>query len=280
MSKYLAIFLILGASWAQASALCTESWYRSIDEKVATSDGQGHGPDVGSDEWKSVIEFKFGIRDKADVPSRDNESWCQYIDQIVRQSGMPSGRNKNPGTAAGAQGPSYDCGKVEPGSIEAMICEDEELCALDRKLAAVYAAASKKAISERPPQLTAEQRGWIKGRNECRKSDDKRVCVQDAYQRRIAELEARYRLVAGRGPVRFMCGDNPANEVVATFYPTDPPTLVAEHGDSVSLMYKQTSDSGTKYVGRNESILLGKHKEKALITWGYGAPEMHCKKVP
>jgi uncharacterized protein len=280
MSKYLAIFLILGASWAQASSLCTESWYRSIDEKVATSDGQGHGPDVGSDEWKSVIEFKLGVRDKPDVPSRDSESWCQYIDQIVREGHTPSGSDKNSGTAALAQGPSYDCDKVKPSSIEAMICEDEELSALDRKLAAVYAAASKKAVSERTPQLTAEQRGWIKGRNECWKSDDKRGCVRDEYQRRIAELEARYRLVAGRGPVRFMCGDNPANEVVATFYPTDPPTLIAERGDSVSLMYKQPSDSGIKYQGRNESILLGKHKGKALITWGYGAPEMRCKKVP
>jgi hypothetical protein len=48
-------------------------------------------------------------------------------------------------------------------------------------------------------------------------SDDKRACVQDEYQRRIAELQARYRLVQENGPVRFICDENPVNEVIVTF---------------------------------------------------------------
>jgi len=174
--------------------------------------------------------------------------------------------------------PSYACDKVKAGSIEAMICGDPELAALDRKLFRVYAAASSKAVNEHPPVLKAEQRGWIKGRNECWKSDDKRGCVQDEYQLRIAELQARYRLVPGTGPVRFVCGGSPANEVVATFFRTEPPTLIAERGDSVSLMYLQRSGSGARYQGRNESFW--EHQGEALITWGYGAPAMRCKKVP
>jgi uncharacterized protein len=50
--------------------------------------------------------------------------------------------------------------------LEEMVCQDAELSALDRKLAGVYAAASKIAVDERPPVLKSEQRGWIKGRNE------------------------------------------------------------------------------------------------------------------
>jgi len=288
MGRWVTIFLILAAVSAQASdgrrsspetnALCSDSWYRLIEEKVPTGDGQGHGPDVGSEEWKSVIEFKLGIRDKPNLPSRDSEAWCRHIDQIVRESRASSRSEEDPGGAAMAQGPSYACDKVEPGSIEAMICEDKELSALDRKLSGIYAAASRKATNEHPPVLKAEQRGWIKGRDECWKSDDKRRCVRDEYKRRIAELQARYRLVPENGPIWYSCDGDPRNEVVVTFFETDPPTLIAERGDSVSLMYLQPSGSGAKYQGRSET--LWEHHGEALITWGYGAPEMRCKKAP
>ena len=177
-----------------------------------------------------------------------------------------------------APGPSFDCNKVAAGSIEAMICTDEELSALDRSLSDVYAAAARKATNEHPPVLKTEQRGWLKGRDDCWKSDDKRGCVRDEYRRRIAELQARYRLVPGTGPVSYLCGDNPANEVIATYFATDPPTLIAERGDSVSLMYLQPSASGARYQGRNES--LWEHQGEASITWGYGTPEMRCRKAP
>jgi uncharacterized protein len=284
---WLAICLSSVAAYAQehdapspgpeAGTLCSDSWYRLIEEKVPTSDRQQHGPDVGSDEWKSVIEFKLGIRDQPNLPSRDSEAWCRRIDQIVLESHTTARSVGDPGGAAEAQGPSYACEKVEAGSIEAMICEDTELSALDRKLSGVYAAASRKAANEYPPQLKAEQRGWIKGRNDCWKSDDQRECVRDAYQRRIAELQARYRLLPGNGPVRFTCDSDPANEVIVTFFQTIPPTLIAERGDSVSLMYLQPSGSGAKYQGRNETFW--EHQGEALITWGYTAPEMRCQKM-
>jgi uncharacterized protein len=176
--------------------------------------------------------------------------------------------------AARAEGPSFDCGKVEAGSIEEMVCKDKELSALDRKLSEVYAAASRKAVNEQPPLLKAEQRGWVKGRNDCWKSDDKRKCVADEYRLRIAELQARYRLVPGNGPVTYFCDGDPRNEVIATFFQTDPPTLIAERGDQVSLMYLQPSGSGSKYQGRNET--LWEKAGEAVITWGYGSPEMRC----
>jgi uncharacterized protein len=143
-------------------------------------------------------------------------------------------------------------------------------------MAEVYAAASKKAVNEHPPVLKAEQRGWIKGRNDCWKGEDKRECVEESYRRRIAELQARYRLVPPNGPVFYICNGDPRNEVVATFFETDPPTLIAERGDQVSIMYLQPSGSGSKYQGRNES--LWEHQGKATIVWGYGSPEMRCSK--
>jgi len=178
-----------------------------------------------------------------------------------------------------AGSPSFDCGKVEVGSVEELVCKDAGLAALDRKLDEVYAAATQKTTNEHPPILKAEQRGWVKGRNDCWKSVDRRQCVEDNYRRRIAELQARYRLVPGTEAVRYICDNDPHNEIVATFFETDPPTMIAERGDSVSLMYLQPSGSGAKYQGRNETFWEHHHCE-ALITWGYGAPEMRCKKSP
>ena len=175
---------------------------------------------------------------------------------------------------ARAEGPSFDCSAVEAGSIEELVCKDEGLSALDRTLAEVYGAASAKATNEHPPVLQAEQRGWIKGRDECWKSDDVRACVEDAYRTRIAELQARYRLVSFRGPVFYQCGGQPSNEVVATFFETDPPTAIVERGDTSVLMYLQPSASGAKYQGRNHTFW--EHHGEATLTWGYDGPELHC----
>jgi uncharacterized protein len=188
------------------------------------------------------------------------------------------GVNAAPEPEQAAPSPSFACSASEAGSIEALICSDPELAALDRKLANVYSAASAKAGNEQPPVLKAEQRGWIKGRDECWKSADQRQCVQDKYTNRIAELQARYRLVPLIGSARFVCNNNPADEVVVTIFATEPQTLIAERGDSVSLMYAQRSASGAKYQGRNESFW--EHQGEATVTWGYDAPEMRCVKTP
>ena len=259
--------------------MCSDAWYRKIEAKLPTSDGEGHGPDVGSDEWKSVVERKLGIRGNPDVPNRDSEAWCRHVDQLVQQRGEaapPLREEPRPAPSAAAAGPTFSCDGVEAGTIEGLICGDPELSALVRKLADVYAAASGKATDEQPPVLEPEQRDWVTGRDECWENPEQRDCVRDAYRRRIAELQARYRLVPFEGPVRFTCDGDPRNEVIATFFRSEPPTLIAERGDGVSLMYQQPSGSGTRYQGRNESFW--EHQGEATIVWGDGAPEMRCKK--
>lgn len=175
--------------------------------------------------------------------------------------------------AAVAPGPSFSCRQVESGSVEALVCEDVRLSGLDRKLAAVYSAASAKATNERRRTLRQEQRGWIKGRNECRKNDDQRACVESEYEHRIAELMVKYRLIQGTGPFTFACDG--ASDVVATFFQTDPPTVFAQRNGSGSLLYLQPSDSGAKYEGRNQ--MFWHHQDEALITWGTGAAATRCK---
>jgi hypothetical protein len=90
MKISIAIFVVLAAINLGASAgvepmlPCTDEWNQFVDEKLVSGDGQGHGPDLGSNEWKGVIEFKLGIRDQVDLPNRDSDDWCQLIDQLVR----------------------------------------------------------------------------------------------------------------------------------------------------------------------------------------------------
>ncbi|MEW5774903.1 MAG: MliC family protein [Thermodesulfobacteriota bacterium] len=179
---------------------------------------------------------------------------------------------------AAANGPSFDCGKAEPGSVEALICSDDGLAELDVRMAEVYAAAARKAVGERPSPLKAEQRGWIKDRNDCQKSDDRRQCAADSYRLRIAELQARYGLVPAVGTARFTCGDDPYSDVAATFYPTDPPTLRAVRGRRAAVMYLQRGGSGARYQGRD--VELRERQGEALITWGPGAPQERCAKAP
>jgi len=52
---------------------------------------------IFSDEWKSVDEFKLGIRGKLDVPGCDNEAWCHHIDQIAQTSRTYFTVKRNPG---------------------------------------------------------------------------------------------------------------------------------------------------------------------------------------
>ncbi|MBT1443965.1 MliC family protein [Shewanella sp. JM162201] len=173
-----------------------------------------------------------------------------------------------------ADAPSFDCSKLgsNPHQSEKLVCEDAGLAALDRKLAEVFSAAAAKAANEHPPSLKAEQRGWIKGRDECWKADDARACVEQSYQQRIAELQARYRLLEPRGPFVWNCGKD--GELVVSFFDTEPPSLIAERGDSVSLMFIERSGSGAKYQGRNESFW--EHQGEATVSWGYGSEPFRC----
>jgi uncharacterized protein len=180
---------------------------------------------------------------------------------------------------AWAQGPAFDCSKAT-GEVEELICQDEELAALDRTLDEVYRAAMSKARHGMLQQLRAEQRGWIKGRNECWKAQgaggpvfltaswqaaDMRECVEDNYKIRISELQARWQLVPAKGPVFYSCEKNPANEVVATFSETDPPTAVLERGDLSMMTWLVPTASGSRYEGQN--VMFWIKKDEAVFSW-------------
>ncbi len=178
-----------------------------------------------------------------------------------------------------AEGPAFDCAKAD-GDVEKLICQDDGLASLDRKLDEVYKAALAKARDDVPRSLKAEQRGWIKGRNECWKAQGTdnpvfltaswqatsvRGCVEGQYQIRTSELQAQFQLVPAKGPVFYACESNPANEVVATFFETEPPTARLERGDRTVTAWLVPAGSGSKYEGQN--VEFWSKGDEATVTW-------------
>ena len=177
--------------------------------------------------------------------------------------------------AALAQVPTFDCAKAQ-GEVETLICKDASLAALDRRLAEVYKAAAAKARGKLANQLRSEQRGWVKGRNECWKAKEKTWitatwtvetvpdCVAAQYRLRTAELQSVWRLMPAK-TVSYACQNNSANEVVANFFATDPATIRLERGDrTVTLWQVGAADKGL-YEGQN--VNLGHAGPDIKVEW-------------
>ncbi|WP_117232708.1 lysozyme inhibitor LprI family protein [Vibrio maerlii] len=170
--------------------------------------------------------------------------------------------------------PSFDCSQTDLNSTEHMICKDKRLSTLDNQLSDVYRQARKISNQSNTSKLLkAEQIGWIKGRGECWKGASQSACIEQSYLYRIAELQARYDLVASFDEEQFTCEDDDANLISVIRYQTQPATLIAKYNDQTSFMYK-TDDT---YQGRNESIRYVSENE-IMVRWGYKSEKVFCEK--
>lgn len=179
-------------------------------------------------------------------------------------------------SASAAQGPTFNCAKAQ-GEVEQLICSDEALATLDRQLDTVYRAASAKAIGKLASQLRAEQRGWVKGRNDCWKANGHptwitatwtvnsvRACVEAQYRLRTSELQAVWRLVAPR-TVAYACQHNLANELVAHHFDTGPPTIRLERGDRTVTLWQVGNPAAEQFEGPNVNLV---RKDNTLaVSW-------------
>ena len=162
--------------------------------------------------------------------------------------------------------PSFDCSKASH-EIEQLVCKSDALAALDNQMAAVFpqARAKARASPSVAKLLRAEQRGWIKGRDDCWKATDKTACTANEYKTRIAELQAAYGLVPLYARVFYACDGNPANEVVARIFKTDPEVTLVEHGDRTVTTYQTMSGSGARFEGGN--VVYWSKGRDAMVTW-------------
>ena len=183
-------------------------------------------------------------------------------------------------SASQAAEPSFDCSKAN-GSIEELICQNDELAALDRKLAKYFKLATESYPAEELKTLKAGQRGWIKGRNDCWKSDDKFQCVRSHYQHRITDLQ----ITTGSAEIThsavFICTPEKHDSITAVFYnetelPAAVVTRLSDDIDEQKLLFLTRSASGAKYLGQN--VEFWSKGSEAIVTWGViDTAEFKCK---
>ena len=183
-------------------------------------------------------------------------------------------------SASQAADPSYDCNKAS-GSIEELICQNDELAALDRKLAKYFKLATESYPAEELKTLKAIQHGWIKGRNDCWKSDDKPACVRSHYQQRISDLQ----ITSGSTEISksgvYSCNPDKHDYITAVFYnDTELPSVVltrlSDEVDEQKLLFLTRSGSGARYLGQN--VEFWSKGSEAIVTWGVAdTTEFKCK---
>jgi uncharacterized protein len=153
------------------------------------------------------------------------------------------------------EAPSFDCDRAATDS-EALVCATPELAQLDRELARLYglAEAGPHMTSDRRAELVGTQRGWIEGRDDCWKADDKRACVKREYIIRIAELrqgyaDARADKAAGIsiGPLATECAGLDAG-IATVFVNSDPGAVYLAWRDEVLVLDQVISGSGARYA--------------------------------
>lgn len=70
-----------GAAPAAAPTPCSADWYTQVEAKLHVLDAEGHGPDLGSAEWKGAVEHRLGVADDASFPELGTPAWCEAVDQ-------------------------------------------------------------------------------------------------------------------------------------------------------------------------------------------------------
>ncbi|WP_156904810.1 hypothetical protein [Ferrimonas senticii] len=58
---------------------CSPTGLERIERYVDSSDGRGHGPDIGSLEWYGSIEHRLKIKQDPQLPPAQTEAWCHYL---------------------------------------------------------------------------------------------------------------------------------------------------------------------------------------------------------
>lgn len=146
-------------------------------------------------------------------------------------------------TGTWAATPSFDCAKASH-EVELLICKDAELAELDNSLSSLYRVVLKHTPASEQKRLKAEQRGWVKGRDDCWKDSDMRGCVLSEYRTRIDALKDRGQSRASwQGPASA----TPGTPTLAEQGCLRDVTRTTNNGDVV-LLSSSFSQAGTEVI--------------------------------
>lgn len=170
-----------------------------------------------------------------------------------------------PATAAADAKPSFDCAAAA-SDAEKLVCSDPALAALDRRLAEVF-ARSKAAPGADQARLAAEQRGWVKGRDDCWKSVERSRCVSEAYMTRTVQLQLDNGETTVPEAAAYDCDDNSKRFTVVYYNDLDPKSAVVTWGDDQAIAFPMMAASGARY-GR-EGMEIWEHQGELSVDF-YG----------
>ncbi|WP_395332363.1 MliC family protein [Novosphingobium sp. BL-8H] len=185
--------------------------------------------------------------------------------------------------------PSFDCAKAD-GDAQKLVCSTPELAAMDRELMRLYdlALTGPHISAARKSELQATQRGWIKGRDDCWKADDKPACVRDQYAMRIHELRQGYADAraddakgVSKGPLALACKGQDFL-VSVTFVNTDPGAVWLFWRDQGVGLAHVVSASGALYEGQNyagKASLFTKGDDAMLTLPGDTQKQCHFDEI-
>ena len=128
-----------------------------------------------------AVAFLLAACSKPETPATPTP-----IDTVAVEPAAPAPAPAPVPPPTGPVTPSFDCAKAE-SEAEKLVCSKYNLADMDNRLAEIYAAELAKPGASK--ELSATQRGWAKGRDECWKASDMALCVEQAYLTRIAELQ-------------------------------------------------------------------------------------------
>ena len=170
-----------------------------------------------------------------------------------------------PATAAADAKPSFDCAAAA-SDAEKLVCSDPALAALDRRLAEVF-ARSKAAPGADQSRLAADQRGWVKGRDDCWKSVERSRCVSEAYMTRTVQLQLDNGETTVPEAAAYDCDDNSKRFTVVYYNDLDPKSAVVTWGDDQAIAFLMMAASGARY-GR-EGMEIWEHQGELSVDF-YG----------
>lgn len=87
--KYLALFLalLLLACEERSAVPPTEwpAWCAWVEARSPVTDAQGHGPEIGSDEWARALQWKLAIVDaEGHGPDIGSAEWRAAVESKLR----------------------------------------------------------------------------------------------------------------------------------------------------------------------------------------------------
>lgn len=185
-------------------------------------------------------------------------SACQNESSSPTDKAAASATESTQTEAAAPGKPSFDCALAE-SEAEKMVCADNGLAQLDTEVARLFALAEKDAslTTKAKAELIAMQRGWVKGRDDCWKAEDKKRCVLTSFGQRAQELRIGYpnaRSAApnalSTGPVVFKC-DGIDAPLGITFFTIEPGYAFLQNGDTAVMFTAVPDVPEAKYTAKS-----------------------------